>query len=163
MKKYLASIYAEVGHMVGENGGAEGITKVTDVFVFGELVEGDDENTLEVAEELENNTGFSYLDNKDDETGADTHTLAFVQACVIDGEEVDMPEDDIAAAIKDGECIVQSDYEDVFVRLDKKQVLKNKLLATQKLRAWLQRAEKSLGEVERITKETLREMEDEEQ
>lgn len=161
MKKYLVSIYAEVGHMVGENGGCEGITKVTDVFVFGELAEGQTENTPDVVEELKSNTGFSYLDNKDDETGADTYTLAFVQACVVDGEEVDMPEDDIAAAIKDGECIVWSDYEDVFVRLDKKQVLKNKLLATQKLRAWLQRAEKSLGEVERITKETLGEKDEE--
>lgn len=162
MKKYLVSIYAEVGHMVGENGGAEGITKVADVFVLGKLAEGEDANTPDVAKQLKNNTGFSYLDNKDDETGADTYTLAFVQGCVVDGEEVDTPEEDIAAAIEDGECIVWYENEDVFVRLDKKQVAKNKLLATQELSAWLYRAEKSLGEVERILKEMLGETEDEE-
>ena len=129
MNKYLVNIYAEVGRMVGENGGAEGITKVADVFVLRQLEEGEDANTPDVAKELKNNTWFSYLDYMNIEMGADSYTIAFGQGCVVDGEEVDMPEEDIAAAIEDGECIVWCENEDVFVRLDKKQVAKNKLLA----------------------------------
>lgn len=163
MKKYLVNIYASGGYAGEKDTGWDSFARAADIYILDKLNEDEDENTPKIIEAIQATTGFDYDDDYDDEFDAFRHDLSFVSCLIIDGEETDMTYDEAAEANKNGEHVAWDATTDKFVKLNKRQVVKGKLISIASLKAWLERAAKSLEELEGIGEQILGEMKDEEQ
>lgn len=162
MKKYLVNIYASVGYAGEKDTGWDSFARAADIDILDKLNEDEDENTPKIIEAIQANTGFDYDDNYDDEFDAFRHGLSFVSCLIIDGEETDMTDEEAAEANKNGEHAAWDVTTDKFVKLNKRQVVEGKLISIANLKAWFERAAKSLEELEGIGEQILGEMKDEE-